>query len=84
MALTKEERQKLDETHDSIIEIKTVLLGTDGYNGLVGDIKRNSQAILTINNKYNKLNVHFWQLVGVLVGSGVIGGGTIGLINALK
>ena len=84
MALTEEERQKLNETHDSIIEIKTVLLGTDGYNGLVGDIKQNSQAILALNEKHSKLNVHFWQLVGVLVGSGVIGGGAIGLINALK
>ena len=63
MALNKEERKKLDETHDTVIILKTVLLGKEGDNGAVGDIKRNTRNI-------NKL---YAALVGISL---VIGGGT--------
>jgi len=63
MALNKEERKKLDETHDTVIILKTVLLGKESDNGAVGDIKRNTRNI-------NKL---YAALVGISL---VIGGGT--------
>ena len=66
MALTKDERQKLDETHDCIIRLETVLLGTDGDNGLVGDVK-------LLAKSHFKLKKNFWILVAFLAGSGFLG-----------
>jgi len=63
MALNKEERKKLDDTHDAALTLMTVLLGRDSDNGLVGDVKRNTKNI-------NKLYV---ALIGISL---VIGGGT--------
>ena len=73
MALNKEERERLDEVRDSVIIIKTVLLGTDGDNGLVGDVKR-----LAVS--HFKLKKSFWVLVSFLAGSGVLGGGLWALL----
>ena len=67
MPLTSEERQKLDETHDSMIRIETVLLGSNGDNGLVGDVKR-----LAVS--HFRLKKNFWVLTSFLAGSGVLGG----------
>ena len=63
MALNTEEREKLEETHDAVLILKTVLLGKDSDNGLVGDVKRNTKNI-------NKL---YAALIGISL---VIGGGT--------
>ena len=63
MALNKEERKKLDDTHDAAITLMTVLLGKNSDNGLVGDVRRNTKNI-------NKL---YAALVGISL---VIGGGT--------
>ena len=49
MALNKEERKKLDDTHDAVLTLKTVLLGKDSDNGLVGDVKRNSRNIMKLS-----------------------------------
>lgn len=70
MSLTKEEKEILVKTHDKVIELRTILLGTDGDNGLIGDFKR-------LANSHSKLKRNFYILIGVLVGSGTIG---IGLI----
>jgi len=63
VALNKEERKKLDDTHDAAITLMTVLLGKNSDNGLVGDVRRNTKNI-------NKL---YAALVGISL---VIGGGT--------
>ena len=72
--LTKDEKQKLDETHDTVIELKTVLLGTNGDNGLVGDVKR-------IAKSHFRLKQNFWILVSFLIGSGILGGSIWGLLR---
>ncbi len=74
MALTKDEREKLDRTHDTVIEIKTVLLGTDSDNGMVGDLKRLAKS-------HYKLRTNFWLLIGILVGSGILGGSLWGFLH---
>ncbi len=74
MALTKEERQIQQETRDTVIELKTILLGKDGDRGLVGVIYDTAQG-------HNKLKRNFWLLVGFLGGTGVIGGSIYGLLN---
>ena len=81
MALTKEEKEILKEIRDSQNDIKqeqtvihTVLLGADGAEGLVEEVK-------SIAKGYGKLKRNFWMLVGILVGSGVIGGSVVGLLS---
>lgn len=81
MALTKDERELLKEIRDSQNDIKqeqtvmhTVLLGADGAEGLVEEVK-------SLAKGHGKLKRNFWILVGTLVGSGVVGGGIAGLMS---
>lgn len=67
MALNKEERETIDNIKEAVIELKTVLLGTDGDNGLIGDVKR-------LGDSHFKLKQRFWILIGILAGSGIGGG----------
>jgi|TARA_Y100000310_G_scaffold2292_1_gene2870 hypothetical protein len=78
MALTREERQLLNETHDTVIRIGSIVYGTPGTadEGMVGEMKG-------LRNSHFKLRRHFWTLVGVLVGSGVLGGSAAALLKAL-
>jgi len=50
------------------------LIGVNGDEGLVGEIK-------DLHRNHNKLKQSFWTLVGILVGSGFIGGGLWGLLK---
>ena len=68
MSLTKEERDILVKTHDKVIELTVILLGSRGDNGLIGDVKR-------LASSHSKLRRNFWLLVGVLIGSGIISAG---------
>ena len=74
MALTKEEREIINNTRDTVIELKAVLLGTDSDKGLVGTVTR-------IGNGHNRLTKAFWILVGILVGSGVLAVDKLGLLG---
>ena len=57
--------------HDLLIEIHTVLLGTNGHLGLCQHVERNSKAI-------NKL----WIAVVIIASS--VGGGIYGVIELLR
>lgn len=72
--LTKDEHQKLDETHDTVIELRTVLLGADGNEGLCAKVEK-------VAKSHYKLKSYFWILVAFLVGTGIITGGIIGLLR---
>ena len=67
--LSDEQAKKIDAAFDSIIEIRTVLLGAKGEDGggLCNDVK-------DLETQTSTLNRNFWILVALLVGSGVIGG----------
>jgi len=65
MALTKEESRKLEETHDAVMQVKTVLLGANGDDGLVGEVKRVTRS------HYNLKRV-VWILIGFLAGAGIL------------
>ena len=71
MALDKEERRKLDETHDSIIRIET-LLG-NGDKGLCYDVR-------CLSSSHYRLKRNFWIFTSFLAGSGVLGGGLWALL----
>ena len=76
MALTKEEKAILQDIKDDQTEIKTVLLGVPNTDdrGLVGDVKALAEG-------HGKLKRNFWTLVGILIGSGIIGSGIYGLFG---
>ena len=74
MALTKDERRKLDETHEGMGEVRTVLLGAKGDIGLVGEFRELAKS-------HYKLRRNFWMLIAFLVGSGIITTGVIFAVN---
>ena len=70
MALTKEERQKLDEVHDKVTTIVERL--GNGDAGLCHDVRL--------------AKVRIWRLeiiMALLIGSGVISGGVVAIIKCL-
>ena len=78
MVDTKIDRKNLAD-HDAIIEIHTVLLGANGDDGLVGEVKRCAVAIQEEVKELSKVKKVVYTLVGILVGSGAITGGAIGI-----
>ena len=67
--LNDEQAKKIDDALEAIVEIRTVLLGAKGEDGggLCNDVKAQRQDL-------NALSLRFWILVGILVGSGILGG----------
>ena len=81
MALTIEEKEILKGISTDQKEIMreqtvlhTVLLGANGAEGLVEEVR-------SIAKGYGKLKRNFWTLVGILIGSGIIGGSVAGLMS---
>ena len=74
MTLTKEERLIIDETRESQIKLNTVLLGANGDDGLVGEVKELSKS-------HYLLKRNFWMLIAFLIGSGVITGGILAVLS---
>lgn len=73
--MAKTNRQLIEETHETVIELKTVILGVPGTSngGLVKQVNE-------ISKSNNRLRRNFWILVGLLIGSGIIGTGVWRLI----
>ena len=61
--------QKTD--HDLLIEIHTVLLGTDGHTGIARQVERNTKAITRL-----------WVAITIIASS--VGGGVYGIIELSK
>ena len=72
----KTQKQMILETHDAVIRLETVL----PY--MAEDIKDNKENIENLSHSHGRLKKNFWLLVGLLVGSGVITGGVMGVLNA--
>lgn len=83
MEFTEQHSKQISETHDIALELKTVLLGKNSDKGLVGKVSESCDKLEEIEKDHNKLKRQFWLVVGLLVGSGVLGGGIYGLIQAL-
>ena len=69
-----DQEKMIQETHDTVIKLNTVLLGSNGRSGLVDEVK-------AIAVSHYSLKRNFWTLIGVLVGSGIIGSGIYTLLN---
>ena len=72
MTLTPEELRKIDETHDTVITLKTVLLGANGNPGLVDQV--------IANTKRSSRNT---IILTAIIASGGLGGGIFGIIKLL-
>lgn len=69
MSDAKSDRQLLEETHDIVIRLETVVLGGNGGDkGLYGKVENQGKELF-------KLKRYFWTVVGFLAGSGVLVGG---------
>jgi len=75
------DRQILQETHKTVIELKVVLLGINGDEGLIGKVNELSASHNCLREKHNRLSKSFWIVVGFLVGTGVLGTGIWGLLH---
>ncbi|MBU1307865.1 MAG: hypothetical protein KKF33_20365 [Alphaproteobacteria bacterium] len=80
MALTKEEKQMVQEARDIARDLKVVLVGMNGDEGLCGRVDTVIKSVGDLASSHGKLKRNFWLLVGILGGSGVIGG-AIGVLN---
>jgi hypothetical protein len=58
---------KLDKYHEATTILNTVVLGKNGDPGLVRIVDENCKETMILKTR-------FWLLVGLLVGSGVLGG----------
>jgi len=74
------------DVRERMVRIETVLTGVPGTNnkGLCGTVEKNEEDLDTNRKKVGRLEVRFWLLVGLLCGSGVLGGvGISALINSV-
>ena len=71
---TEDNKKKIDETHDAVIQIKTVLLGTNGDLGLCGEFK-------DLKASHYRLKRNCVLVFGVLAGSGILTGSILAAIN---
>lgn len=80
----KTQSDMIKETHDTVIKLNTVLLGTNGDNGLCGDVKRVFKMLELQEKEHNKLKLVVYSFIGLIMGSGVITGGVFGILQAIN
>jgi hypothetical protein len=81
--MTDEEMKILQNTHDTVIELKTLIKGENG-SGLISKVEKACDRQEKLEEKHNKLDGHFKLLVGILVGAGVLTGGGIGIAQLVQ
>jgi hypothetical protein len=74
--LSDKQFEKIDKVMDSLIEIRTVLLGapSEEDGGICGDVKY-------LKQDHSKLKRNFYALIALLIGLGVIGGSIWGIFR---
>lgn len=72
-------RALLEETHDTVTQLKTVLVGIPGTDdkGLVGEVKSTKNDINALHSRHRKLDLRVWILIAVLTASGAISAGEL-------
>lgn len=78
----KTQKQMIQETHDDMVEIKTVLVGipNTGDKGLVGEVKDIKLNVRSNTRSIGRIKV----ILAAIIGSGALGTGIwqlVGLIN---
>ena len=73
---TPELEKLIRESHDSIQRLEQALLGVNGQGGMIRRVEE-------LEGNYSKLNRNFWVLVALLVGSGMLSVGVLGVLGKL-
>ena len=74
MEFTEKHEKMLQETHDTVTQIRAVLLDTNGNEGLASKVNK------LCSSQYN-LKRTVYILIAFLIGSGVITGTVLGVLN---
>ena len=74
MEFTEKHEELLKETHDVVVQLKTVILNTNGNEGLASKVNK------VCSSHYN-LKRTVYILIAFLIGSGVITGTVLGVLN---
>ena len=76
---------KVAERDNLLKEVHQAVLGVKGTEdgGLVGDFKELKEAVKDSNGRQNKLSKKVNTIIGVLIGCGILGGGSVGLIQLI-
>ncbi len=89
-ALNHDEIRLIRETHDKVVKLHTVLLGTNGDTGLVGEVReirlKHEQDKQVCEQERSTIKKHINILcitVAASAGLGVLGGGIYGLLKLL-
>ncbi len=71
------------DTRERMVRMETVLIGVEGTDdkGLVGTVRGNTEDLNSTRKKVGRLELKFWLLVGLLGGTGILGG--FGLANII-
>ena len=80
---TERHEKLLEETNDTVIAIKTALVGLNGEGGLIERVDTLNSNHNSLEEKHNKLEKRVWLVIGVLVGTGALGSGVYALIQAI-
>lgn len=68
--LTERDLVNISETHDAVIKLVTII--GDGDEGLCGEVRNHSKRLSRIE-----------MVIAGIIGSGVLGGGAIGIVKLL-
>ena len=75
--MNAEDRKLAQSTHDTVTQLKTVLLGVNGDTGLIGEFKE-------VKESHYKLRQRFYIFVGIIAGSGILTGAGIGIAELVQ
>ena len=81
---TDKHEKMLQETHDTVIVLKTVLLGEPGVKGLAKTVEYACEENVEIKEDLNKTKKMLYGLISLLAGSGILGGSTLAVIEIMK
>ena len=64
------------DIRERMVRMETVLTGVPGTDdtGLCGTVRQTNDELDATRKKVGRLEIKFWSLVGMLIGSGVLGG----------
>jgi len=65
----------LHEINNKLTKVTTVLLGANGDEGLVGDVKKAIEKCEENTKDLGKVRTKLYWLIGIIGGSGALGGG---------
>lgn len=79
----KTQKQLIEEIHTTTTRLSTVLLGVPGTanGGLVQEVKDVKINLKDLGKSHGRLKRSFWILIGVIIGSGILGTGIWSLVN---